>query len=219
MRRRFSGALPWLGLAALAWLAGCRSDGPKPDAPTQPPPLTPTAFDYVDSDAFDGLFESALVNQDPAVLVRTGRQTADWGPRLNAWIAAWNAGGPARARSARGQSPGVPLDGESVREFRLLVEGLLGRIDEAASAGSAWYRDRRERSRRVALLAPYSLRFHKGEAAAIELVFFHGRHASRYGEFVRELTGSDASGAEWARALECSECDPRRKGVLTGRAP
>src|SRR5205807_7926716 len=120
-------------------------------------------LDYTDNDAFDALFEAALVNQDPGIVVRTQRQTPDWGARLNAWIAAWNQGG--RSRSARGQAalPRVVIDGDSIREFRLLVSGLLDRIEEAAQAGSAWYSDQRQRSRRIALLRPYNLRFHKGE--------------------------------------------------------
>src|SRR5262245_57978427 len=107
MRRRFFGALPWLALAALAWMAGCRTlDWTKSRKPADLPDLTPTAVDYVDSDAFDGVFESALVNQDAIILVRSGRENADWGPRLNAWIAAWNAGGRWRPRKvARGQAP------------------------------------------------------------------------------------------------------------------
>src|SRR5206468_887030 len=100
--------------------------------------------------------------------VRTGRDRPDWGGRLNAWIAAWNAGGKGPGRTARGQAPlpgvpGVVLSGEGVRELRLLVDGLMTRVEELAKATSAWWSEERVRSRRVALLRPYNLRFHRGE--------------------------------------------------------
>ena len=222
-RRVVAGVAPWLlpcvGLALLAWMGGCRSlDGVGSKSKKETPPeLTPTAIDYVDTDAFDGVFENALVNHDPVVLVRTGREAPDWGPRLNAWIAAWNRGGRGRGRgkAARGQMPAGPqvvIDGDSIREFRLLVDGLIGRIEEAADAGSAWYRDQRERSRRVALLKPYNLRFHRGEDSTIQLIFFHERYAAYYPDFVQKLTDSESPPPqEWSRTVECSECRAQRR--------
>ena len=211
MRRRF--VVPAAALLALAaWLAGCRSlDWARSGKPALPD-LTPTVIDYVDSDAFDGLFESALVNKDAVIVVHSGRENADWGPRLNAWIAAWNRGGRGRGKTVRGQAPSVTIDGESIREFRLLVEGLIGRIEEAAEGGSAWYRDQRERSRRVGLLKPYSLRFHKGEDETIQLIFFHEQYSAYYPRFVQKLTDSETPpGAEWVRTVECSQCKAERR--------
>src|SRR5262249_9590811 len=154
----------------------------KEEAP-DPPEVTPTQLDYVDADGFDALFETALTNQDPVILIRTGRSQPDWDARLNAWIAAWNrgdnAGRRAKARGSapeepaivRGQAPlgKVPLDGESIRELRLLVTALLDRVEEAAQSGSSWWAEERMRSRRVALLRPYSLRFHMDEEGLIQL--------------------------------------------------
>jgi hypothetical protein len=227
MRRRFvAGAAPWLGLAVLAWMAGCHSmSWIKSNKPAAEPDLTPTAVDYVDSDAFDGVFESALVNQDAVILVNTGHESPDWGPRLNAWIAAWNAGGHSRPKQiARGQAPTalpkVVIDGDSIREFRLLVDSLIGRIEEVAQGGSAWYRDQRQRSRRVGLLKPYNLRFHKAEDSTVQLIFFHERNAKYYPGFVKKLTGGEeVADGEWARTVECSECKAvrRRRDRLTGR--
>ena len=76
-----------------------------------------------------------------------------------------------------------------MRELRLLVNGLLDRADEAAPAGSTWWTDHRERSRRIALLKPYSLRFHMDDAGLIQLVFFHGQYAAYHPRFMQALTG------------------------------
>jgi hypothetical protein len=218
-RLHLARALPWLVLVALTATCSCRTLEPGKSAkPEAPPELTPTVLDYVDGDAFDALLETALVNQDPAIVVLTRRTMPDWGDRLNAWIAAWNHGGRARARTARGQAslPRVVIDGDSIREFRLLVNGLLDRIDEAATAGSAWYRDQRERSRRVALLRPYSLRFHKGEDGAIQLIFFHGKHAGAYPQFIQKLMNASTPEGEWTRSVECSQAaGPKRADRLT----
>jgi hypothetical protein len=208
--------------AALLALASCRSLQTLPDpAPGDGPDVTPTRIDYVDSDGFDALLEAALVNQDPVIVVRTGRSQPDWTGRLNAWIAAWNRGG---RRTARGQAPlgKVPLDGESIRELRLLVGGLLDRIEELAQSGAAWWAEERARKRRVALLEPYSLRFHLDEDDLIQLVFFHGSYASYYPRFVRLWTGNSAGGqGEWSRCVECSHCRKKGQGGidhLTSRA-
>jgi hypothetical protein len=145
-------------------------------------------------------------------------------PRLNAWIAAWNRGGRARGRTARGQSPlpGV-INGDTIREFRLLVNGLLDRVEEAAEAGSGWYAEERQRSRRIALLRPYNLRFHLDDDGLIQLVFFHGSRATDYPRFIQQLTRSTTPPNEgWSRTVECSNCAPTGdakevEGRLTGR--
>lgn len=202
----------WLrgvGLAAIL-IVGCttpKSESLKLDAPA-PQPLTPTILDYVDADGFDALFESALVNQDPAVIVRTGHTQPDWDDRLNAWIAAWNMAGRAPDGSrVRGQSPlGVPVtvNGESIREFRLLIESLWTRIGDTSRLGVDWLAEEKTRSRRMRLLKPYNLRFHKATDGRIELVFFHGRYAQQYREFVVRHAGGD--GDEWDRTCTCTTC-------------
>jgi hypothetical protein len=63
-----------------------------------PPGFKPTEIDYTDTDAFDAYFETALTQEDPVVVFRTGRSKPDWDDRLNAWLAAWNQGGRARQR-------------------------------------------------------------------------------------------------------------------------
>src|SRR5207244_11058640 len=102
-------------------------------------PIIPASIDYVDADGFDGLLESALVNQDPAIVIRTGRTKPDWGDRLNAWIAAWNMAGQTGG-TVRMQAPLVPQvvgDEGSIREFRLLVEGLMSRLSGPGRLGLA----------------------------------------------------------------------------------
>jgi len=216
-----------VALAACLGSVSCRTTAEKrpPEAGAPAAPVVPTVIAYVDSDGFDNVLESALVNQDAAVIVRTTHDKPDWGPRLNAWIAAWNRGGRARGRVARGQAPvpRVVIDGDSIREFRLLVNGLLDRVEEAAQAGSGWYAEERARSRRVALLRPYNLRFHMGDDGLIQLVFFHGRRAADYPRFVQELTRSATAPEEpWSRSVECSRCAAgagrQAEGRLTGRA-
>ena len=60
-------------LAAVLFLAlpvACRlRDDTRPLVEPPPPDVTPTRIDYVDTDAFDGFFESTLTNQDPAILI------------------------------------------------------------------------------------------------------------------------------------------------------
>ena len=219
-----------LGLALLG-VVSCRTVAPPETSPM--PDLTPTTLDYVDGDGFDALFEAALVNQDPVIVVRTGRTRPDWTGRLNAWVAAWNrspARKPGRRAEAdaqptfRGQSPlaPVPLDGDAIREFRLLVNGLLDRVEEAAGSGATWWAEERARSRRVALLKPYSLRFHMDEEGLIQLVFFHGSYAAYYPRHMQQLMKESAMpDQEWSRCVECSGCCKRwgREKIdrLTGR--
>lgn len=188
------------------------------------PDITPTRLDYVDTDGFDALLENALVNQDPVIVVRTQRSRPDWDGRLNAWIAAWNRGGSGRPRAARGQAglAQAALDKDTLRELRLLVNGLLDRVEEAAQTGSTWYADHRELSRRIAVLKPYSLRFHMDDEGSIQLVFFHGNYAPYFPRFMQTLTESRAlEGEEWSRCVECSRCSRVKgkevEGMLTGR--
>ncbi len=193
---------------------GCLPLRPRPAQPPPPPDLRPTRLDYVDTDAFDQLLESALVNQDPVILIQTTYAKPDWGPRLNAWIAAWNRGGQVRGdgRTARGQAPGLPqvvVDGDSIREFRLLVESLMDRIEDRVKGGADWWEDVRVRNSRVALLRPYNLRFHLGADGAIQLILFNGRYAEYHRDFVRSIGGSD--GDEWQRTYLCSACKEVRE--------
>jgi hypothetical protein len=175
--------------------------------------IKPTVLQYVDADGFDALFETALKNADPAIVIQTDTTKPDWGARLNAWIAAWNVGGPADGwrRTARGQSP-LTINGESIRELRLLVDDLMGKVETLADKGSAWWAEERTRSRRVALLKPYSLRFHQGADRNIQLIFFHGAYAAQYRDFMATL--ADDGPADWARAVECSQCKQARAAEL-----
>lgn len=185
--------------------------------PPESPDITPTELDYVDADGFDGLLETALVSQDPVIIIRTGHAKPEWTGRLNAWIAAWNQGSAQRRRRAaddpplvvRAQSPlgKLPLDGDSIREFRLLVDGLFDRVEDAAQTGKTWWAEERARTRRVALLKPYSLRFHKDDEERIQLVFFHGQYAAYYARHLQLLMrAGPLPDAEWTRGVECSDC-------------
>ncbi len=199
-----------LGALALLLAAGCSTQkATRPSVEPPPPGITPTRLDYVDADAFDALLESALVNQDPVIVIQTGRAQPDWGPRLNAWIAAWNRGGRVDAgRKVRAQLPQVVVDGDSIREFRLLIEGLMARVEDGVKERSAWWAEERVRNRRVALLRPYNLRFHLDEDGLIQLILFNGRYSQYHREFVQALAGE---GQDWQRGWFCSRCKPARK--------
>jgi hypothetical protein len=172
----------------------------------------------VDTDAFDAVLEAALVNQDPVIVIQTRHERPDWGDRLNAWIAVWNRGGKgAPGRTVRSQAPPlspVVVDGDSIREFRLLIEGLMDRVEDRAKERSAWWAEERVRNRRVELLRPYNLRFHLGDDGLIQVILFHSRYAPYYREFVRGLAGED-TGEEWARAYFCSRCRSTRQAALS----
>jgi hypothetical protein len=182
----------------------------------EPPPanLSRTNLDYADTDAFDALFESALVNQDPVIVIRTGQEKPEWEGRLNAWIAAWNRGGKVETATSgqqvRGQAPlpKVVVDGESIREFRFLVEGFMDRVENLARTGSAWWAEERVRNRHVALLRPYNLHFHLAEDRTILLIFFNGRYPSEYRAAlpaIADTIGDDEAHGR-ARAFTCSRC-------------
>jgi hypothetical protein len=226
MRRNGFRTVRGVALALLAAAAlGCApSRNTRPYQEPPPPDLRPTRIDYADSPAFDALLESALVNQDPVILIQTAYQKPDWEGRLNAWIAAWNRGGPVApgsGRKVRGQVPGLPqvvVDGDSIREFRLLIEGLMDRIEERAKVRSAWWAEEQIRNRRVELLRPYNLRFHRGEDGNIQIILFNGRYAEYHREFVRSLVGAGGDGEEWQRSYGCSECKHRRPEPGAGHA-
>ena len=55
----------------LTLAAGCHQPEQRPLPAPPPADIHPTDIDYVDTDAFDALFESALVNQDPAIIIQT----------------------------------------------------------------------------------------------------------------------------------------------------
>lgn len=216
MRNRFGGLL----LAAFT-ATGCWTVPPARPSADPPPDVKVTRIDYVDSAGFDALLESALVNQDPAIVIDTGHDKPDWDARLNAWIAAWNRGGAVPGRTVRSQAPGIPgvnVDADSLREFRLLIDDLMGRVEESAKAGSAWWAEERTRARRVALLKPYNLRFHVTEDGQIEIVLFNGRYAPYHAEFVRSLEGGeDEGGGAWVRGVECSRCKRRAGAGAEGK--
>jgi hypothetical protein len=215
MFRNRAAQIPYFALFVLALAAGCKNSAVRP---VEPPPADIQANDitYVESDAFDAIFESALVRQDPIIVVHTDFKKPEWGPRLNAWIAAWNKGGTSAGLTIRGQVPipSVTVDGESIREFRLLVNSLMNRVDDLSRNGSAWWTEERTRSRRVDLLKPYNLRFVKDEHGTIQLVFFNGNYASYYPGYMRNLTRTVGEPDAWSRNFECTEC----KRLVTARS-
>ena len=77
------------------------------------------------------------------------------------------------------------VDGDTLREFRLLVEGVMDRIEERARERAAWWAEERTRARRVELLRPYNLRFHLGTDDTIQIILFNGRYAEYHRGFVQ----------------------------------
>jgi len=193
-----------LALAAVviasAW--GCQPmrQAFRPALEPRPTEMRNTEIDYVDTDGFDGIFETALVNRDTVVTVRTPNQRPDWTGRLNAWIAAWNMGKSSDSRRFRGQIPGLTsIDGDTLRELRLLVNSVVDRADDAAKLSVNWFREERVRSRRVELLKPYNLRFHMHTDGNIHLIFFNGDYASQYQQFVTMQADCDENSKVWRR--------------------
>lgn len=178
-----------------------------------PPDIRPTVLQYVETDGFDELFETALTSQDPLVEIQTGVEQPDWGPRLNAWIAAWNQGGQVVEQPRRRVRMQAPLgalaptvvDAGSVREFRLLIGDMLTHAEDLARRGSSWWTEERIRRHRVNLLRPYSLRFHLDENSKIQLIFFNGKYARYYREMMESMSmkaEEDEDG--WSRIATCS---------------
>lgn len=195
----------------LAVVFGCtpsRATRPYVEPPTA---LEPTLIPYSENEAFDQVFEAALVNQDPVIVIQTESTRPEWGPHLNAWIAAWNKGGrgapPPERRRVRMQafSP-VVVNGESIREFRLLVETLMRGAEDSARQGSRWWSEDRTLSKRVGLLMPYNLRFHMNAQGQIQLIFFHGNNWQQYPEFLRNLASAEEESDAWSREFTCSMC-------------
>lgn len=203
------------GPSLLVLALGCtprQRTRPRPDPPPPPNDFRANQIEYVDSDAFDAVLETALVSQGPAIVILTKHKKPDWGDRLNAWIAAWNRGGPPRdGASYRMQAPllAPKVDGDTVRELRLLIENLMDRLDDRARARSEYWAEEKVRNRRVALLRPYNLRFHVGEDGLLQVILFHGRYAPYYPDFMRSLVGAEEI-AEWQRAYTCSLCARKR---------
>lgn len=202
------GVLLCLGLAIVMGCRNTKPDSGTSDHQSRSRPQV-VRVDYVDSDAFDLLLETALVNNQPVIVVQTEYDKPEWSSRLNEWIAAWNASHRPGLR-ARGQISPVVVDGDSIREFRLLIDGLMGRVEESARAGGHWWVERHTRERRVALLRPYSLRFHLGADGHIQLIFFHGDYAVQHKDIVRAL--ADPVGEEtldWSPGYCCSRARER----------
>jgi hypothetical protein len=225
MTRRSLGRAAWAVVicGACASAGSCKSGtGGAPPAAPEVGGIQPTLIQYVDADGFDRLVETALKNADPVILIQTETSKPDWGARLNAWIAAWNMGGPAggKRRTARGQSP-LTINGESIRELRLLVDDLMGKAETLAEKGSTWWTEERTRARRVALLKPYSLRFHQGADGTIQLIFFHGAYASQYRDFMAKWADGSDGPEDWSRTVKCSHCKGARtaEGKLVGYRP
>jgi hypothetical protein len=210
MFRHRHAQIPYVALFLLTLAQGCKNTSVR--APDQPPgDFQVNEISYVESDAFDKIFESGLVRQDPVIVIHTTFKKPEWGPRLNAWIAAWNQGGPSASRTVRGQAPipSIVVDGDSIREFRLLVNGLMNRVDDLARDGSNWWSEERTRSRRVNLLKPYNLRFHMGDDATIQLVFFNGSYSQYYQAYMQKLTHVDVEVEGWSRTFDCTNCKKR----------
>jgi hypothetical protein len=174
-----------------------------------------TYIDYVDTESFDLRFENSLLNRDAVITIRTPNDKPDWTGRLNAWIAAWNMGKGADLRRSRGQFPVPSIDGDTLREFRLLVDSVVNRAEDASKASVQWFRDEKKRSYRMELLKPYNLRFHMNTDGHIHVIFFHGAYANQYQEFVSNLTECDEA-EPWTRTVCYSRCKKMAQIVRGG---
>ena len=205
-----------LVLVAMLVAVSCRSTQENRTFRDQPEaPVKPTVLRYVNTDGFDVMFEASLVNRDPVIIVRTENEKPDWEGRLNGWIAAWNKGGKIERRTVRGQIPRPSIDADTLREFRLLVFGVVEHAEELAKAGCSWWHEERTLARRVNLLRPYSLHFHIGDDNHIQLIFFNGDYAEQYQKFMTSLTGTEENA--WSRTVACSACKKFHEASQTRR--
>jgi hypothetical protein len=173
------------GACALVFCSAMRPAGcGKTERPYVPPPprealQTATAIPYTDSEAFDVLLEAALNRGDPVIVIQTSSPQPDWSGRLNAWIAAWNAGGPVRAASERTKGPGSgekafvapgALPPDTAAETRKFLEGQIDRMERLARESVSWWRDEQRRKARVSMLHPYVLRIERGQQDQLQVV-------------------------------------------------
>src|SRR5438105_8482385 len=210
-----AGVLCWLVLTL-----GCMSRDLRPYRDMPPADVKTTRIDYVDADAFDAVIETALTNQDPVIVIQTPYERPEWGGRLNGWVAAWNLGGKVdvekEKRILRFQIPAVTVDKDSIREFRLLVSGFMERVEQLAKDTSAWWSEEKVRNRRIALLKPYNPRFNQDEDGNIQLIFFNGRYARYYNDFMTKVARAEAGEEQgWSRAFTCSRCKPKQNAATT----
>jgi hypothetical protein len=178
------------GLLSLS-LVGCGSNSPsRPDkpSPSEDDRKSATVIDYVDSDAFDGLLEAAINRQDSIIVVQTASTKPDWQGRLNAWIAAWNAGGKVQKdeglwlKNVRIMSEAtapnaskvvvVELPPDTAAEARKLVQGEIDRIERLAREGVDWWKDERTKAKRVESLRPYLFIFEKDANKQYQVIFY-----------------------------------------------
>lgn len=219
-RRWLRGAILLLCLSALS----CRANRNVRTYHAPPPPdIQPTILRYVEADGFDEMFESALTSQNPVILIQTDTSQPDWGPHLNAWLAAWNQGGKVvdePRRRVRMQAPLAPavVNKDTIHEFRLLITDLMTRVEDLASRGSTWWSEERTQRRRIELLKPYSLRFHMDENDKIQLIFFNGRYAQYYQEVMDSLALSAAENKDgWSRGMTCSHSKGKVPAMILQR--
>jgi hypothetical protein len=114
-------------------------------------------------------------------------------------------------------SPSV-VNGETLREFRLLVDDLMTRVEDLAKRGSSWWAEERVQRRRIELLKPYSLRFHLDGDQKIQLIFFNGRYARYYRQVMDSMpVAATDDASEWSRGLTCSHCKEKVVGTTAQR--
>ena len=102
--------------------------------------------------------------------------------------------------------PSIVVDGDSIREFRLLVNSLMNRVDDVARDGSNWWTEERTRSRRNNMLKPYNLRFHMGDNGTIQMVFFNGSYSQYYKTYMQKLIPCRRGSGRLVKNLDCTKC-------------
>lgn len=165
--------------------AGCRIPpwGPVPPPPVPiPSPETITiapTIDYVEDDSFDTTLEAYFRKKTPILVIQTLSTKPNWNGRLNAWLAAWNAGAdahpkpsPEESRMKLAQRGLIDFPPDAAEQTRILIEDQIIRIEEAAKQGVRWWRDEQKRKDRTDLLKPYVLEFHRDANQRYQLVFY-----------------------------------------------
>ena len=98
------------------------------------------------------------------------------------------------------------VDGDSIREFRLLVNSLMNRVDDVARQArtglsrNAPFRGAWRCSSLTICNSSWTSR------ARSNLVFFHGDYARYYPGFMRKLKHTDEEIESWSRTFDCAQC-------------
>lgn len=152
---QFRASVCWY--VVLLVLIGCGT--PQRTYQPPPPPNYPDReIPFEDSNAFDSLLETLLINQTPVIRIVLDTTTPDWPDRLVVWLRAYRDGGQVAAPTGKGGLSSLlwlAANATSSTEAREALEATFDRLEETTTAVATWWSNERERQRRIELLRAY----------------------------------------------------------------